>query len=228
MNAAETIGYYNVDGDAFCVACAPDDDDELLDPIFGDAEVDSPVHCTKCEGYLGVGLTPEGVAYVLESVRQWLAGSSTRPWRTPDTGREEILDQWVDDLWSHAIPRAGSISRDEITLALYRYMREGNPDLINDRDDLLRHVLDNWGEKDFTDASTLDARANSEADRILDLAHEMGIGFGEDWLPVFDEDWRRRYPHLARDGIKSGGSPSMRSAVDAAVRPIRESTDDPS
>lgn len=69
----------------YCEYCAPDDAGFWPCP----EEVDSPVHCPGCGCLLDIGLTSEGVQYVLEA------------------GEEEMRVE------QHTIPKKGTAEEDE-------------------------------------------------------------------------------------------------------------------
>ena len=69
--------YYTADADTWCEDCVTrrygasegvcDSEGNEIGAAFGD-ESDSPVHCAGCGAFMENALTPEGYAYILESV----------------------------------------------------------------------------------------------------------------------------------------------------------------
>ena len=66
------------------------DSDEYPKGPFFYEESDSFQHCCLCEEFLLNPLTPDGVEYTLNLIKEWSD--------LPGSGRMEILDQWVKEL----------------------------------------------------------------------------------------------------------------------------------
>jgi hypothetical protein len=54
-----------------------------LSPIFGSEESDTPEHCSSCGVFLENALTPDGYAYVVDTLAQ-------------GTGRVDVMREWWD------------------------------------------------------------------------------------------------------------------------------------
>jgi hypothetical protein len=90
----EPIGFY-VDCDAAeCAYCHEPESwkgfESWTEPlaIFADSEADTPTHCAVCEELIPHALTPDGYAYVRESLIE--AQRDSR-------GRQCIVRQWVEE-----------------------------------------------------------------------------------------------------------------------------------
>lgn len=98
--ALDVVGYYYGEamGGPLCPDChreeghAPEDPDAHA--IFGDSEGDTPTHCEACESLLAHDLTPDGVAYVREKLRE-------------GSGRPGILAAWRN-AYAHALDEGGT------------------------------------------------------------------------------------------------------------------------
>lgn len=70
---------YMIEGDIFCDGCA--DTGDPSEYIGNDGgESDSPDHCTKCLIPFNNSLTADGIAYVVDALREKLAESDAMFW----------------------------------------------------------------------------------------------------------------------------------------------------
>jgi len=87
-------GYYVFENETglfpVCRNCAPAEIPEEWEPLGYWHEVDSPEHCYECEALIYQTLTPDGVAFVQESIAE-------------GDGRPEILEVWAEMLIRHGL-----------------------------------------------------------------------------------------------------------------------------
>lgn len=83
--------------------------EEWGDPIFADAESDTPMHCCQCHAYLGGQLTDAGVRYVIEYLEGYINNGHGDP---------PTLDTWAKELHDYSLD-----SDDKQTLAVYEGIR---------------------------------------------------------------------------------------------------------
>jgi hypothetical protein len=124
---------YMGDGELICEHCAVDMTDD--DVVFDENGSDSPSHCAYCHSPLldDVGLSAEGVKYVLETVRRDLkAGTSDTGWRWTHgfylgMGRNAVCREWAEHVLSAF--RFSLSKRDRRTLELYLHFTAWEADL---------------------------------------------------------------------------------------------------
>lgn len=79
------MGHYAYDGEEYCENCGPIQiPDRKLERSFvhefDHGETDSPSHCGLCQAPLDYSLTVDGVAYVVEKLKEELQTSGPAAW----------------------------------------------------------------------------------------------------------------------------------------------------
>ena len=103
-----TQAYYS-DADLYCEHCAPND----AEPVQSN-ETDNPSHCGACHEPLTYTLTPDGVNYVLEDIRESMANQGG--WDTvhdcyngtwyEGSRHVEIVRDWATELGNYFLSDA--------------------------------------------------------------------------------------------------------------------------
>lgn len=157
MKAYEVVGYV-FEAAIYCPECAP----EKTRPVFADSETDSPSHCPHCGALIREALTPDGVEYVRNALREFAVGNG---------GDKDVLVEWCDR-W----PEVLDFEPEDFTL-----IDDGTMDTVirlpDDRE--WRYECDTAG--DYRDESgALDTEAFVR-DIVMEDWRADGSPFGLEW-----------------------------------------------
>lgn len=117
------IGHYVDNDTALCPDCFTDY--HALRPgsyaeIQSDTQMDSPTNCGHCETLIDHALTPDGVAYVAESIQDHVTSRFETP--ASVSGRACILRQWWEAYGELLFEDSGTLFHDQLLqLMLHDY-----------------------------------------------------------------------------------------------------------